>query len=252
VFFLETELLLATQQLFGGRSSISSPVESNHWQKEVENMHNISLAAMQHMVVGHANPADHRIRDGDSTRNHIVKETTPYNQYLCDNQIVRRTTYTSFKMSKLVFIIVLGGLLSIIANTLPDCVSRWGKRTRTGRAANMDWHQSDTLQLQRHTFEAAGAGPWLNKEGGIPVTAAYGQKFTMPSNASKYAQGEQSYQLLGRQYLQGDGSTEQLKAPSYVYEQPYHQDGYASKPLHQNGWQQPPQQPGYAYQQSYQ
>ncbi|TID21488.1 hypothetical protein E6O75_ATG04883 [Venturia nashicola] len=95
--------------------------------------------------------------------------------------------------------------------------------------------------------------PWFKKEGGIPVTETYGQKFTMSYFELEDTQSKQFYQVLEH----GNQSTE-LKASAYGA-QPVQKNGYvpvagtscydgqAQGTLYRDGWQRSPQQPSYAY-----
>jgi hypothetical protein len=51
--FIKDKILLAKQLVYG-TFGISSVVEPNHWQTEMENLHNISMASIQANAVAHA------------------------------------------------------------------------------------------------------------------------------------------------------------------------------------------------------
>jgi hypothetical protein len=174
--FLGADILLAKERLHGGLW-LSSALEDNQWQKEMENIHNASMAFLQQRITDHASLSNSWIYESVKLNENIVRESTPEALQLCANQKIWSTTHYSFSMVGML-LIMLGGTFVILVNvSLPHFVGWLQRRSGKGLTARLDWIESEPLQLQRVAFECRGIGPWKGSENDVPVTTDFGQKF---------------------------------------------------------------------------
>jgi hypothetical protein len=169
---LSTDFLLAKQRLW----SLSSQLEENQWQIEVENIHNLTLASTQRMIVEHASPPQIEVRPTVKLSNFVTTPTTPEGKILCAAQKVRSSDHQSFRVVGFVIIIVVGVVIVLLHLLLPKLVARIQRGSVKGRYRNLAWDNQDPLQVLRMALEAQGVGPW-RKEKDIPVTVEFGKEF---------------------------------------------------------------------------
>jgi hypothetical protein len=208
LLFLGGDILLAKEKLLS-TVWLSSALEDDQWQKEVENIHNTSMAFLQRRVIDHVSPAT-QLPHLASLRKYFVQETTPEALHLCANQKIWSTNHYSFSMMG-IFLILLGGIVVILVDvSLPYLIGWLQRRNGKGMAARLDWIESESLQLQRIAFEGRGIGPWKGKVDGVPVTTKFGQKFRRiglhPGDNITVELTEHSNPLIESGNLQGSGS----------------------------------------------
>ncbi|KAF2837290.1 hypothetical protein M501DRAFT_197728 [Patellaria atrata CBS 101060] len=178
VFFLRSQALVAQQYLWG-HNFVSSALDQNQWHIEVENFHNMSLAALQRGIVDHASPPILQIRPGVESTDYIVKPESDGERNHCGNQKIRSTAYSSFSVLGL-SIIMVGGTFIILINLCLSGIVGWFQK-RHGSYRFFEWNQGDYLQLQRLAFEGANIGPWKGKDDAVPLTVHAGMRFRIPT-----------------------------------------------------------------------
>jgi hypothetical protein len=176
LIFLGNEILFASEKLFGALW-LSSALEDNQWQMEMENIHNISMALLQMGVVEHAFPLNFQARRSINRSQYIIKENNTEALRLCANQKIRSTTHSSFNMLGICLIFLGGSFFIIVKISLPSLVGRVQRQTEKGLAARLAWIENDILQIQRIAYEGRGIGPWNGQKERVPVTVQFGQTF---------------------------------------------------------------------------
>lgn len=161
--FIKDELLLAKQLVYG-TFGISSVVEPNHWQTEMENLHNISLASMQANAVAHAAPGNPQIKPGFNLDHFIVPETDVEIKKLCYNQRIRSLNHSSFSVLGLALIVAFSSIIVVTNLSLPSLVHLVRSRNGTVLANHHEWDQDDVLHLQKMALEGRGIGSRNSKE----------------------------------------------------------------------------------------
>lgn len=173
------EVLLAKGKVYTGGDQgrwISTALPSDHWQLEVQNMHNITMAMLQRTIVSHAVPGE-----GASIplepQSYIIQETEPASLKVCASQRIKTMAYSSFSILGLALIISLGSVVILLNMSLPGLVGWIQRRTGKGLYLRQQWIESDFLQLQRMAFEGKGIGPWTGNEDAVPITTRLGTRF---------------------------------------------------------------------------
>jgi hypothetical protein len=161
--FIKDEILLAKQLVYG-TFGISSAVEPNHWQTEMENLHNITMASMQANAVSHAAPGNPQIKPGFNLGQFIVPETDEEMKKLCYNQRIRSLNHSSFSVLGLALIVAFSSIVIITNLSLPSLIHFIRERYTTLLTNHHEWVQDDVLHLQRMVLEDRGIGPWKNEE----------------------------------------------------------------------------------------
>jgi hypothetical protein len=156
-FHLGGDFLIAKDHVYED-THLSAQLDSNFWQTEVENLHNITMAVTQRAAVRFAAPPNIKVRDNILTKQFHVKPTTPEGQHICQSQKIRISQHDSFNVVGLTCI-VLGGLIIISCrHLLLSVAARIQLRTARGARKWQEWVHNDILQLHRATFEGFGIG----------------------------------------------------------------------------------------------
>jgi hypothetical protein len=148
IFALQQNILLAKDHLFGSyRLSTSMP--SNQWQLEVQSVFNLSLASIQLLMTEHASPTNVPISVNETVDDRVFKETSPEALRVCQNQKVRTTSFYSFSVLELFFILFGGSLLILLGIFIPIFVSWSQKRSSIEaiRFKRAQWIWDDVLFL---------------------------------------------------------------------------------------------------------
>jgi hypothetical protein len=187
-FLLGSNFLLAQQFIQGAEGGhVSSSVYSDQWIKEVENIHNISLAVLQRRIVEYASPPSVLVRPGVSSLEFIVPAETEELNRICGMIKVRSAVYSSFSVFGL-FTILITGFLFILTNLFISDIIFWFRRRRKtdiNECKRREWIESQFFQLQRSAFEGRHIGPWEDINEDIPVTTDIGKVFPSLPNLSK-------------------------------------------------------------------
>jgi hypothetical protein len=158
----------------------STPVNSFQWQVEAQNLQNVALASLQQSVVDHVAPADYLLAEGVSARNYLLHSTDPGEKHVCSAQKVRSSAYASFSVFGLVFIIVAGVIITILAFAVPAVLNFY--QTQSGTADSLhrrdEWYQADVLQLSRAVSENQNPGAWTGSGTAVPTTTDFNKQMT--------------------------------------------------------------------------
>jgi hypothetical protein len=156
----------------------SAPVYPDQWQREVENMHNISLAVLQQKVADYAGQPYMETQPGVSDETFIRPPSSPEEVKLCAQIKVRSSVHTSFSVFGLAFILVVGGFIILTNIWLPAVVFGLRDKERVRHEyKEHDWWDSGVLQIQRAAYESRGVGPWEGVARFAPVTVPYSLTF---------------------------------------------------------------------------
>jgi hypothetical protein len=177
LFMLEDTTLLAKDLLYG-IYGVSTGLPENQWQREIQNIHNISLAAMQQSGMAHSSPPNIAIGYGpNSTWSYdwIKQETSPEQQKICRNQKARALGYYSFSILGLILVLLFGIIIIILGLTAPCITNHWRRRainnTRLSSTSNrfsmfdtahlpsyrtQEWKYCDPLYLHKVALEGHG------------------------------------------------------------------------------------------------
>jgi hypothetical protein len=99
----------------------------------------------------------------------------PQLEWICNNQIIRDDSYTSFSILWISLIFGLGGLIILVSLNLETVVSYFQRRYKRGLYQQLRWQLDSTLQLQRMAFEEAGFGEWEGGTNEVPTTVMRSQ-----------------------------------------------------------------------------
>ena len=138
---------------------------------EVNNWHADLMAMMQIMIVRYATRPD----DVEDVQ-FIDPPDTDAETWMCGNQKIGRTDYTSFSVLGIALILAVGGAivcLNLGLESLVRCSERGVRRTQGGEASgkSLEWTLDGTLQLQRMALEGRDIGTWERCTNDVPVTA---------------------------------------------------------------------------------
>ncbi|TGJ88130.1 hypothetical protein E0Z10_g635 [Xylaria hypoxylon] len=139
-------------------------LEENQWQQDMSYLWDMMMANHQSALLDAVyGPTDPEVLEG------WVNYTTPNLQKLCNNQKMRSTSYASFSLLGLVFIFLVGTLLTLASYIIEPLSSVLHKKGYN-QYGHLEWTTNSTLQLQRSAYEAAGRGTWANCTGTMPTT----------------------------------------------------------------------------------
>ncbi|KAF2142260.1 uncharacterized protein K452DRAFT_200233, partial [Aplosporella prunicola CBS 121167] len=152
--------LTARKSLSGGHQGL---LPNTQWQKEVENLHLTSLAALQRQVIESANGPP-------SFESVIARPKDSYEKKICKNQKVTNYDYSSFSVLGLVILLSVGTLVIVVSYCIESIAETVQKRKNWDTYSRLEWIANDTLQLQRLAHEELGLGTWSVTDGSNPIT----------------------------------------------------------------------------------
>jgi hypothetical protein len=207
-FMIDENVLLAKDSLYGFMG-LATGLPERQWQIEVENLHNISMAGLQQAVIAHAAPRNPQFGQGANATRYwdwIVRETSPAQLAVCQNQKIRSQDYYSFSVLGLTLLFV-AGVSVITLGLLAPCIANHRRRkTSRGLDTNKiffsprsskrgaipiseyrtnEWNFSDPLHLQRVALEEHGIAPWIETDY-IPVPIEHQREFRIPWLTTKH------------------------------------------------------------------
>jgi hypothetical protein len=130
---------------------------------EAEIWFSIGLAHLQRQVVAWSS------RQAAPNPEDLNLTLTPEEAWLCQNQIIRGTSYQSFNVLALVLIFVSGLHISIFSMFVDDLTFYCERKFKRSTTRREICENKDTLQLQRMLYERPGEGTWHDGSGGVPV-----------------------------------------------------------------------------------
>lgn len=86
-------------------------------------------------------------------------------------QKILSTEYVSFSLFGLCFTYVTGTLIIIVSYILEPIYACIYRRNKYGEYTYLEWTTTETLQLQRTSYQGIGSGTWLGQTEAIPRTA---------------------------------------------------------------------------------
>jgi hypothetical protein len=158
----------------------STPVNSFQWEIEAQNLQNIALAWLQQSVIDHVAPTAYLLAEGVVATNYLLHSSDPGEKNICSAQKVRSAAFTSISVFGLVFVIVAGVIITLLAFSVPAVVKL--SQTRTATADSLyrrdEWEQMDVLQLARSFSESQYPGTWGDPRKAVPTTLDFNRKMT--------------------------------------------------------------------------
>lgn len=189
LIFIGRENLIANDYLWDGGTQfgLSAALPSNHWQAEVSNFFNVSLATLQRAAPAFAQPPAFDVGnptadpDKDSNILRYIQEPADADmRALCDAIKMRSKAHTSFSVLGLSLLIGMGLLIMLVNTILPQLAAFWQRRTGLGGYKRLEWIESSAFQLQRMAAEGRGVGPWQGKEDDVPtLVGGRGERFNL-------------------------------------------------------------------------
>lgn len=174
VHTLGANLLLAQDYLYleplPDETAVSAPFGNDQWTKEVRNIANTMLAALQRRVVDFASPPPYPINLNSTFKDSL--QIKGLERSLCNQIRVRNASYFNFSVVGLAIMLAIGTTV-ITANLL--CVPRipfwWRQRFKKDNYPKREWVEGHLFRLQKTAFEAHGLELWDNEdEAEVPRT----------------------------------------------------------------------------------
>lgn len=198
VFMLQGNILLAKDLIYGA-FGISSGLSDNQWQREIQNLHNISMAAIQQSAVGHSSPPNLEVGSGINASHlfdWIGQENSTEHREICRNQKVKAPDYYSFNIPTLCLLLIAGILIIVLGSTIPSIVAYWRRRKcQKSESSTMppfnsqsmdisvyrskEWEHGDPFHLQKVALEGHGIAPWTEDDS-IPAPVDVQKRFQLP------------------------------------------------------------------------
>ena len=143
---------------------VSSFLPDNQWEKEAEYFFSIGMAHLQRDVVNYGTG------QMSPDTSFIAVANTTADKWLCQNLIVRGTSFQSFSLLALTLVFVVGLLIVLFSLVVDDIFVFAQRRWNRGATGREMWKANDTLQIQRMLYEHQGCGTWHDEPNGVPVT----------------------------------------------------------------------------------
>jgi hypothetical protein len=194
IIYLGSNALLAENYLSTGTGQDSAALPNDQWIQEVLGWHNSILATLQRSVLEYAQgPFDQRYN-----ADKYIDRPEPEQEWMCQSQIIRGTSFYNFSIFGLTVLIGAGALIVILNQTLAAVVGLVQRFTHRGLSRQEEWRLTHSLQLQRMAFEGAGIGSWEGKDRAVPVTAC-AQMFSLPVDVPAYGAALPPYSSVPQQ-----------------------------------------------------
>ena len=153
---------------FSLQESSQIPLPSNQWQLDVQNWHNIVLAALQGGVIDSATGPN----DPNMLKYFWKRPDSDEANYLCKNQKILSTAYTNFSVLGLILVLVLGSIIVLLDYTLESIIVFVESRRNVYKYSRLEWFTNEVLETQRLAHEELGVATWEGCAGvrAVPVT----------------------------------------------------------------------------------
>jgi hypothetical protein len=188
---------------------VSSFLPDNQWEKEAEYLFSIGMAHLQRNVVNYGTG------QMSPDTSFIAVANTTAEKWLCQNLIVRGTSFQSFSLLALTLVFIVGLLIvlfSLVVDDISAFVLRRWNRGATGREM---WKANETLQIQRMLYEHQGCGTWHDESNGVPVTN-FGDEMGMLEVGDVAMQNGRSASQLFSETEQSPERRPKTQLPSWV------------------------------------
>ena len=143
---------------------VSSDLPDNQWQLETEYWHSIAMAHLQRDVVNYGTG------QMSPDTSFIAVANTTADKWLCENLVVRGTSYQSFNVFALALLFAVGLLIVLLSFFVEDIAAVLQRKWNRGATGRHMWKANETLQIQRMLYEHSGWGTWHDGPNGVPVT----------------------------------------------------------------------------------
>lgn len=146
--------LLATQKRQNGRHTTSVPLPDYQWKLELANWESITRAHLQRLT------AESQTGQIAAQPEYLLAPATESEKWLCQNLMIRSSTYQSFSVLALSILVSVGTLVILLSLTI-ESISAWLFRSiGRGETGNDIWRAHDMLdpQLWSRKLEAIKAG----------------------------------------------------------------------------------------------
>ena len=143
---------------------VAPALPDNQWQLETAYWHSIAMAHLQRDVVNYGTG------QMAPDTSFIAVASTSADKWLCQNLIVRGTSFRSFSILALSLLTILGVLIVLLSMTVEDIAAFFHRRRNRGTTGREMWKANETLQLQRMLYEYSGVGTWRDSPNGVPLT----------------------------------------------------------------------------------
>jgi hypothetical protein len=183
---LGATVLVAWESNWGATNYFqSSTLPDDQWKREAWNLHNMTLAGIQRMIVEFASPPALPLPEGFSTLDFISPNfSIGHYEPLCGSVKMRSAAYLSFNFLGLCILLFIGTFI-ILADcflaSLIHILGRWYSpfSTIAAIARRQAWVQGDLLHVQQRMLDERGLGPWKRVDQSVPVTEKFGMEFTV-------------------------------------------------------------------------
>ncbi|KAF2464785.1 uncharacterized protein BDR25DRAFT_380694, partial [Lindgomyces ingoldianus] len=201
LLFAGRENLLANDYLWNDSPDfrLSASLPSDHWQREVANWMNTSLAAIQRQIYTYARPTEFDVGPGIPTLKFIDEPDDEHMKLLCHKIKARSQSHQSFNVQSLFIVLTVTLTIMALNLSLPTIMSYFQKRTGKGLRKRLEWIETGAFQLQRIAAEGRGIGPWNGREDDVPTLVEYGHLFNLTNLGlrGKWSRVG-SYEVVGR------------------------------------------------------
>jgi hypothetical protein len=157
--------------IFGSGLYVSAPLSDKQWQLEAEQIFNIGLANMQHILASRAagDLADDILYNSSSF---IVRPNTDAEKALCFQQKIRSPQHGSFSVVGIFIILLVGILIMAIRFSLFQIANYWRKKCKSRQKQQRlkTWTEMDILYLISFVLPGGENISWEYREENIPVT----------------------------------------------------------------------------------
>ena len=157
--------LLARREIQG---LLGLQLPDDQWLKEIDYWNKISMTHLQRSVINYATG------QFAADTSYINTTLSPWNKWLCQNQIIRGTRYQSFNLLTMIIVLVFGTLIIVAGYTIEDCVAIWRRRDKRGDQGSVRrdmWAMNEMLEMLSLLFAVGGRTKWSHSSNGIPVAA---------------------------------------------------------------------------------
>jgi hypothetical protein len=89
-------------------------------------------------------------------------------RWLCQNLVIRGTSYKSFSLFALILTLIVGLLIVIIGATIEDLIYWCQQKSGHGISRHEEWTANGLLVMQSLLYERDGCGVWSRRHG-VPI-----------------------------------------------------------------------------------
>jgi hypothetical protein len=141
--------LLARRQVNG---IVGLGLPDNQWRNEIEYFHSIAMAHLQRAVVAYGT--------GEFAANtaYINISNDASDRWLCQNLVIRGTSYKSFSLFALILTLIVGLLIVTTGTTIEDLIYWCQRKSGHGISKQEEWTANELLMMQSLLYERDACG----------------------------------------------------------------------------------------------